>query len=225
MKVYNFQDEEKRIRECRRCGEIKPFEMFSRAGKCVHGISWSCISCEKQRKREYKTNNKEKVKKSNYEYAINNKEKLSKYHSKWYMCNRNNHKKKRDEYYRKNKDKTIKKGNEYRTNRKQKDIEYKIRINLRSRFYSALKKQGVNKNCSSIDIVGCTNEELKKHLQYKFTSGMDWFNYGVFGWHIDHIKPCASFDLTDPKQQKECFHYTNLQPLWWYDNLSKGAKY
>ena len=48
---------------------------------------------------------------------------------------------------------------------------------------------------------------------------------GFRGWHIDHIKPCASFDLTDPKQQQQCFHYSNLQPLWWYDNLSKGDKY
>ena len=53
---------------------------------------------------------------------------------------------------------------------------------------------------------------------------MSWNNHGKFGWHMDHIKPCASFDLTDPKQQEECFHYSNYQPLWWNENLSKGAK-
>lgn len=53
---------------------------------------------------------------------------------------------------------------------------------------------------------------------------MTWANYGKSGWHIDHIKPCASFDLSDPDQQKACFHYSNLQPLWAFDNLSKGAK-
>jgi len=52
---------------------------------------------------------------------------------------------------------------------------------------------------------------------------MSWDNYGYRGWHIDHIRPCASFDLTDPEQQRECFHYTNLQPLWWQDNLRKGT--
>ena len=51
---------------------------------------------------------------------------------------------------------------------------------------------------------------------------MTWDNHGE--WHIDHIKPCASFDLTDADQQRECFNYTNLQPLWAKDNLSKGAK-
>jgi len=53
---------------------------------------------------------------------------------------------------------------------------------------------------------------------------MTWSNYGK-GWHIDHIKPCASFDLSNPEQQKICFHYTNLQPLWAIDNIKKGAKF
>jgi hypothetical protein len=66
--------------------------------------------------------------------------------------------------------------------------------------------------------------DLFKHLESKFTEGMSWSNYGYKGWHVDHIKPCASFDLSDPEEQKKCFHYTNLQPLWWYDNFKKGAK-
>ena len=61
------------------------------------------------------------------------------------------------------------------------------------------------------------------HLKENFTEGMTVENYGL--WHIDHIKPCALFDLTDPKQQEECFHYTNLQPLWAIDNIRKGKTY
>jgi hypothetical protein len=53
---------------------------------------------------------------------------------------------------------------------------------------------------------------------------MSWGNYGLHGWHVDHIIPCASFDLTDPEQQRQCFHYTNLQPLWAEDNLRKSDK-
>lgn len=53
---------------------------------------------------------------------------------------------------------------------------------------------------------------------------MSWENYGIRGWHIDHIKPCASFDLSIIEEQKECFHYTNLQPLWWHENLAKSDK-
>ena len=72
---------------------------------------------------------------------------------------------------------------------------------------------------------------LKQYLEKQFTKGMSWDNYGnpngdhTSCWHIDHIKPCASFDLTQEDQQKECFHYTNLQPLWAIDNLKKGGKF
>ena len=72
-----------------------------------------------------------------------------------------------------------------------------------------------------MDLVGCSIPELRKRLTQQFLPGMTWDNYGK--WHIDHIRPCASFDLTDPEQQKQCFHYSNLQPLWAADNLRKGA--
>jgi hypothetical protein len=71
--------------------------------------------------------------------------------------------------------------------------------------------------------VGCTPEFLKQYLASQFQPGMSWDNHGA--WHIDHRKPCASFDLTDPAQQKACFHYTNLQPLWAEENLRKGSRY
>lgn len=78
-------------------------------------------------------------------------------------------------------------------------------------------------------LVGCSLEQLKKHLQSKFTKGMTWENYGtgwhgkgMKEWHIDHIRPCASFDLSKASEQKKCFNYSNLQPLWAKDNLSKN---
>lgn len=74
-------------------------------------------------------------------------------------------------------------------------------------------------------LVGCSGEQLAAHLESLFVDGMTWQNYGKNGWHIDHKRPCASFDLTDPEQQKQCFHYTNLQPLWWWDNIAKSDKY
>ena len=73
-------------------------------------------------------------------------------------------------------------------------------------------------------LVGCTLDELKNHLEKQFTKGMTWKNYNYRGWHVDHIIPCSSFDLIDPEQQKECFHYTNLQPLWGKDNIKKSNK-
>ena len=71
-------------------------------------------------------------------------------------------------------------------------------------------------------LLGCTFEYFIEYLQRLFKVGMTWKNYGK--WHIDHIKPCASFDLSKLEAQKKCFHYTNLQPLWAEENLKKGAK-
>ena len=64
-------------------------------------------------------------------------------------------------------------------------------------------------------------DQLRKHLEQLFKPGMAWDNYGL--WHIDHKKPCASFNLSDTAQQKACFHHTNLQPLWANANLRKGC--
>jgi hypothetical protein len=100
---------------------------------------------------------------------------------------------------------------------------FKLLCVTRIRIYQVLK--GNIKSKKTKELLGCTIEEARKHLEKQFKDGMTWDNHGIKGWHIDHIKPCASFDLSDPKQQKHCFHYTNLQPLWWYDNIIKGKKY
>ena len=81
---------------------------------------------------------------------------------------------------------------------------------------------GNKKNGSAVKDLGCSLEQLKRHLEDQFISGMVWENYGK--WHIDHIKPLVSFDLTDRKQLIDACHYTNLQPLWVEDNLRKGSK-
>ena len=103
------------------------------------------------------------------------------------------------------------------------NIDYRIIHNLRERLRVAL--QNNSKGTKTKDMLGCSIEEFKQYLESKFTKGMDWSNYGRKGWHIDHIRPCISFDMSDPEQPKQCFHYTNLQPLWWEDNLKKYSKY
>jgi hypothetical protein len=71
-------------------------------------------------------------------------------------------------------------------------------------------------------LVGCSIEELRLHLESQFVAGMTWANYGE--WHVDHIRPCAMFDLTQDAQQRECFNWSNLRPLWGVENLRKGSK-
>lgn len=101
----------------------------------------------------------------------------------------------------------------------------KVRIlsNLRRRVLFVL--HGHQKSDHTLNLIGCSREQLVKHIESKFQDGMTWDNYGKWGWNIDHIIPCKLFDLSKPSEQRKCFHYTNLQPLWWKDNYQKGARY
>lgn len=104
---------------------------------------------------------------------------------------------------------------------KEQKTNYFIASRLRIRAYFALK--GLRKSAPTLELLGCTIEHLRAHLEAQFTDGMSWDNYGVHGWHIDHKRVCASFDLSDPEQQRQCFHYTNLQPMWAEENWSKNS--
>lgn len=94
---------------------------------------------------------------------------------------------------------------------------------LRNRVFCCIARE--YKSAATLELLGCSLNVLKSHLEKQFQPGMTWENRGgKTGWQIDHKRPCASFDLTAPDQQRECFHYSNLQPLWAKDNLSKGSK-
>jgi hypothetical protein len=95
---------------------------------------------------------------------------------------------------------------------------------LRTRLASALRSKNIKKQYKIQTLLGCTVKELKQYLESKFQKEMSWENYGLKGWHIDHIIPCTSFDLTKKEEQRKCFHYTNLQPLWCNENLRKSGK-
>ena len=95
---------------------------------------------------------------------------------------------------------------------------------MRSRVWGALKHYETRRDKQhTMEYVGCSIEALRTHLENQFTEGMTWDNPGE--WHIDHIKPCASFNLDIEEERHACFHYTNLQPLWGPDNLRKSDIY
>ena len=100
----------------------------------------------------------------------------------------------------------------------------KLRSLFRSRIRSAVTKAAGVRQDKSTALLGCSVEQARAHLEQQFLPGMNWRNHGPV-WHIDHIKPCALFDLATLEGQRACFHYTNLQPLPAWENLSKGAKY
>ena len=114
---------------------------------------------------------------------------------------------------------------QWQANRMAVDPSFRLRSNLASLINTAIRKHFGTKASRTNALIGCTITELRQHLEAQFTNGMNWNNYGRTGWHIDHIRPCASFDLTDAEQQRQCFHYTNLQPLWAAENIRKGAKW
>jgi len=108
----------------------------------------------------------------------------------------------------------------YVANRRHVSVGFRVLQNLRGRLRAALK--GAGKTKRTLHLVGCTIPELRAHLEKQFKPGMSWDNYGQ--WHVDHRVACQSFDLTKPDEQRRCFHYTNLQPLWADDNFKKGQR-
>jgi transcription elongation factor Elf1 len=111
----------------------------------------------------------------------------------------------------------------YERERKKRDPAFKLVKTMRSRLLSALTRKNAKKNYRTMDLIGESPSFVMGYLEAKFTEGMTWENHGE--WHIDHIKPCCSFDLTKEEEQIKCFHYSNLQPLWAEENLKKGGKY
>jgi hypothetical protein len=107
---------------------------------------------------------------------------------------------------------------EYKSSRYRNDLNYRIQCHLERRMHKALR--GLIKVGRTKELLGCEIDSFKLYICTKFEEGMTWHNYGL--WHIDHVVPCALFDLTKPDHQRACFHFSNLQPLWAIDNIRKG---
>lgn len=224
--------------ECRDCA--KKYSAIKR--KCPDYINYKKEYRKKnaekikQKRKEYYEKNSKKENQQSKIYKQNNVEKIKEQAKIWRQKNidiikeKEKIRRKRDrnktrEVEKKYRYKNIERLNRNKRERFKNDPQFRLSITLRNRIRDAIKNYRGIKNQKSTDLVGCSWNELKNYLENKFKDGMTWENYGVHGWHIDHIRPCKSFDLTDPEQQKECFHYTNLQPLWWWENLEKGGKW
>lgn len=152
-------------------------------------------------------------------YRDKSKTIIAKKHKEWKESHSDHVLQYQKEYRYKNKHKK----NELEKERRNIDPEFKLAGNLRSRLNIALKND--IKTGSAVTDLGCSIKDLKMYLESRFQPGMNWSNWAVDGWHIDHIRPLSSFNLSDPEQLKQACHYTNLQPLWWLPNLVKGSKY
>ena len=232
------------LKTCSICKIEQPINNFYKNGKKYYRAN--CKTCECLKKQElyskFTDEDKAKKNKNSRSWYANNRNSILKRLNIINRTRYKNDKKYRElrtqyritrkmyyqeygkSYYIKNKIKINKRIGIISNIRYKTDVNFKILKILRSRFRIAIKSKNDIKSKQTLEILGCSLEEFKKYLELKFKKGMSWENNTLKGWHMDHIKPCSSFDLTDPKQQQECFHYTNIQPLWWYENLEKHCK-
>lgn len=189
---------------CNDCQEIKSLEDFYKR-KNTNCVSAYCKSCIKIRNKKIRDNDPELMSQYQKEYQKNNKEKIAQNVS---------------EYYQNNKSKIKAWKRVYVQEKYKNDPMFKIKEILRFSVRRALK--GLCRTETTQKILGCSYEKFRLHMEEKFIDGMTWENHGLNGWHIDHIIPLASAKNKD--EALSLCHYTNLQPLWAFDNLSKGSK-
>jgi hypothetical protein len=171
----------------------------------------------KKSREYYRTHKKQKQ-----EYRKKHKKIIAKWMKNYGQIHKEILKDKKRKYYIKNKSKIKIKRRIYMRNKRKNNHAFRILNNLSRRLIKLLN--GRHKVSITKKLIGCSAKKLKQHLESKFKSGMSWDNYGRTGWHIDHIRPCVSFDLSKLSEQRKCFHYTNLQPLWAIDNIKKRDK-
>jgi hypothetical protein len=186
---------------------------------------WKYAGRYKETIKKWRKKNKKELAEKKKIYFQENKEILGEKHKIYVRKNREVIAEKQKEWSEKNRDKLNEWNRKYVKERVKSDPNFKVSKRIRSRISNSIKRQKSTKTTIATELLGCSMDECRHHLEKQFTAGMTWDNHGKHGWHIDHIKPCASFDLTDIEQQKQCFHYTNLQPLWAEDNLKKGCNY
>jgi hypothetical protein len=228
---------------CSKCGEAQFVFMFRERRDTADGFRHDCLECTKQRDREYNDRHPDRLKKSGKpkpktveDYAQEAYEKrvwraLHREESK--QIRKRHYQKHRDailksraqekrDYYHNNKAKCLESQKIYVKKKRKEDPVFRLLLLARGRIKSSLK--GHRKSARTEQLVGCSAEELKSYFFSLFTPDMTMEHFMRGEIHVDHIRPCSSFDLSDPEQQKQCFHYTNLQPLWAHDNLRKSDK-
>jgi len=220
---------------CTRCKTLKNLNEFHRDSRNKSGITSWCDRCHKEYQKQYdekytKLHRKEILKKKQL-YSSSHKTEKAIYDREYYQEHKEErienvkqwnklHTEERREYKKKYSEINRDKINVYRKNKSKTDINFRITDNLRSRLRQALRNN--SKSDNTFILLGCSIEFLKDYLERKFITGMTWENYGT--WHIDHIIPCASFNMSKVLEQYKCFNYKNLQPLWAIDNLIKHDK-
>jgi hypothetical protein len=199
------------MKKCSKCKTIKPKIDFPKDKSRKDGYGYRCSECKNIEIKIYTENNKD------YVYQ-KRKGKYNAYYNKRYANLTEEEKQKGRDYQNKWEKENKEKVRKYHKNTLTNNPSLKIANNIRTRMYQVLK--GINKSKSTIELLGCSIKEYIIYLERKFDKNMNWDNYGIY-WEIDHIKELYKFNLLDPIQQKEAFHFSNTQPLSVIENQRK----
>lgn len=229
-RILKGEIKEVKMKVCPKCKRELPAENFYRSFNTLNGLSNQCIECSRKiqsenQKNKYRFAIKPEIKekqcaKCNKVLSIDNfgkdRNKKDGYNAYCKQCARekglNYEQKYRDEGHL----------TEMYKQKRKSDPYFRLLCNLRSRVQQGIKRQFTSKSCKTNDLIGCSWNFLVRHLESQFQEGMSWENYKRGGWAVDHIIPCSYFDLTDPIQQRICFNFRNLQPLW--ESINSGIK-
>lgn len=212
-----------KCRECEKSYRKQNSERISERMKLYHSKEDIKEIRKLKNKKRYNIN-KEHILRKNREWQINNKEKDNKRRRNKYNENSElNAKKAREKRYR-NIDHYRKYQCEWKKKKRKENIRYVIEDRLRGRIWIALKRQSGKKAYKTIDLLGCEIDFFLKYIESLFTEGMNWEKLKNKEIEIDHILPCCQFNLLDENEQKKCFHYTNLQPIWKKDHIIKSKE-
>jgi hypothetical protein len=197
---------------CSTCKVEKNVCDFSKLKSSKDGLYYRCKKCLSLKNKIYRENNPDWLTNRNKNWADKNPDIIKKMRKNWLDKNPEKRKEYRQNYKPRKQ--------ERRKERNENDPIFNITNRMRSRLWKYLKKSNITKNNKTFDIVGCSPQFLKEHLEVQFADGMTWDNRSE--WHIDHIIPLSSAK-TEDELYKLC-HYENLQPLWVEDNLKKSNK-
>jgi hypothetical protein len=221
---------------CSKCKLDKQISEFHHNKSRKDGFDNYCKECAKIKKQKYNIDYKEQIAEYNKMRQIRDAEKITVRQKRYYQHHKEEKKRKFQQYYQIKKTEIIKAIDARRKQRKKVDLNFKFRRNISVSIRNVL--HGQQKSAPTLKLLGVIRiKDFRSYLEKQFKPGMSWENYGKV-WHIDHIKPCASFDLSKPEEQKICFHFSNQQPLWAtteiarqfgdmesIGNINKGDKY
>jgi|FLOH01.1.fsa_nt_gi hypothetical protein len=193
------------MKQCKKCNQIKPLtEYCARKGE-IDGKHRYCKLCLNSNFKTYYHTSGRKNNEYYKTYRKENKEYFNNYSHNHYHTNK--------ELYR-----------EWERERYATNLPFRIKKLVAARIHEALKTYQILKNDRTIEYLGCSIGDYCNYLELKFDDKMNWDNQGNY-WHIDHIKPIASFDLNNEEELYKCFHYTNTQPMEAFENRLKSDKY